>query len=59
MSAWDIAGAVVWTLFLAFWIIALVNDKTNAGGKLVSLVGIVTCALLAIYCIARLFGANA
>lgn len=59
MSAWDVAGAVVWTpLALLSWF-ALLNSETNAAGKVVCLPFVFGWTGLSVYCIARLCGAHA
>lgn len=72
MSAWDVAGAVVWTplatlmVFVAGhalngWTDALYQQRPDRDlGHMASVVGVMLACLLASgYCIARLFGAHA
>lgn len=62
MSAWDISGAVVWTV-LAFFSSAVVwagwQDRWGHEPQLVFVFGcFLTFTALAIFCIAGLFGAH-
>lgn len=60
MSAFDIAGAVVWTpLAVLFWGAAQRTNKQ--GDKEATAIGFfltILCTLAAAFCIARLFGAR-
>lgn len=58
MSAFDIAGAIVWTPAAALFAVMLVNAGTNAQGKVFCLCALIAAGLGAVFCIARLFGAH-
>ena len=57
MSAFDIAGAVVWTPMTALAFLALVSPGTNGPGKLLCLITLISFGLAAAFCWARLNGA--
>jgi hypothetical protein len=60
MSAWDIAGAVVWTpLALMFWATAFASVKRKDDTTRRTFLVAVPLTLAAIFCIARLCGAHA
>lgn len=64
MSAWDIAGTVVWTpLAILFWGGALVPSRPPLppyGAREVNAAVWAVCfSVAAVFCIARLFGAHA
>lgn len=60
MSAWDIAGAVVWTLLaVMFWGTAVISvDDPKASVKAATALA-AAFTMAAIFCIARLCGAHA
>ena len=63
MSAWDVAGAVVWTLVaLLLWAViyfaALARGTMEIEEVGFSLVIAVMLSLASVFCIARLFGAH-
>lgn len=66
MSAWDIAGAVVWPItavsLFAFGFLPAPNNVSSITVGIVAaflVIGIVASLASAIFCIARLFGAHA
>lgn len=64
MSAWDIAGAVVWTLSAAVWWTTVIriaghSDELTPGQSLTAIVVGVALPLASVFCIARLLGAHA
>ena len=59
MSAFDIAGAVVWTPMAAtMWYAMFSLEKPTQHVIINAVVSTVGVTLASIYCIARLFGAN-
>lgn len=64
MSAWDIAGAIVWTpIAVILWSFLFRGgydwSEHGAGNALTFSIALISSSLAAIYCIARLFGAHA
>lgn len=58
MSAFDIAGAVVWTLLALFSVGCLATPtRPDLNGRWFLI--LISTLLASIYCIARLFGASA
>lgn len=58
MSAWDIAGAVVWTLLTIMFFNGAVEQKRDGENATATAIAMLVFMTAAVFCFARIFGAK-